>query len=92
MYNVIENARKHLGHTILFILFLILGITLFLAFAHDPRMRLILLAIVSVAYAVWSIVHHYMRKDLSWGIVIEYSIVSLIAILWVISLLGWGTL
>jgi hypothetical protein len=92
MHNVIENARKHIGHTILLTLFLLLGVTLFLAFGHDPQMRLILLAIVSVSYAVWSIIHHYMRKDLSWGIVIEYCIVSLIAILWVISLLGWGTL
>lgn len=92
MNNVIENTRKHFGHTVLFILFLLLGVTLFLAFAHDPLMRLILLALVSISYAVWSIIHHYMRKDLSWGIVLEYSAVALIAILWVISLLGWGSL
>ncbi len=92
MHNVIENLRKHLGYTVLLCMFLILGITLYLAFAHNEKMRLVLLALVSISYAIWSIVHHYMRKDLSWGIAMEYSIVALIAILWVISLLGWSTL
>ncbi len=92
MHNLIENLRKHLGHTVLLCLFLLLGVTLFLAFAHEAQVRLIILAAVSISYAVWSMVHHYMRKDLSWSLAVEYIAVALIAILWVLSLLGWSVL
>ncbi|MDQ3239596.1 MAG: hypothetical protein M3P33_03670 [bacterium] len=92
MDNILENFRKHLGHSVLLLLFLSFGVTLFLAFSHDSVMRIIMLVLVSLCYALWGVVHHYVRKDLSWGLAIEYITIAFLAGVGVLSILGWGTL
>ncbi len=92
MENAVNNFKEHFSHAIIVLLFLCFGITIFFAVAHDPFMRIIVLGLVSMSYAVWGIVHHFMRKDLTWAMVLEYVIIAFLALVGAISILGWGTL
>jgi hypothetical protein len=92
MENILDNFKQHIGHSLVLLLFLLFGVTLFLAFSHDSNMRIILLTLVSVSYAVWGIVHHYIKKDLNWALVIEYTTFAFLAAVGAITLLGWGNI
>jgi len=92
MDNILDNFRQHIGHTLILLLTLIFGVTLFFAFSHDPSLRLLLLTLVSVSYAIWGILHHYLRKDLNWALVIEYTTFAFLAAVGAFTLLGWGNL
>jgi hypothetical protein len=91
MDNFIHNFRRHIGHTLILVMVLIFGFTLFFAFSHEPEIRILLLFLVSASYALWGLVHHYVRRDLTWPLAIEYISVSFLAGVGVLSILGWGT-
>jgi hypothetical protein len=90
MENFLQNFRHHIGHTVLLILILFFGFTLFFAFSHDTEIRIMLLFLVSASYAIWGVVHHYVRRDLTWGIALEYISVAFLAGIGILSILGWG--
>jgi hypothetical protein len=92
MENTLDNLKNHFGHSVILLLFLIFGVTLFFAFSHDPYMRIILLILVSICYAIWGVAHHYVRKDLTWGLALEYISIAFLAGVGVFAILGWGTL
>lgn len=90
MMNLLENFRAHMGRTILFAMLLLCGLTLFFAFAHDTRLRLVILGVVTLAYIAWGILHHYVQKDLTVFKVIEYITIAIFAAVGIGTVLGWG--
>jgi len=57
-----------------FILFFILlsGLMAFLSSSYLSLRQDQVIVIITVSYFLWSLAHHYRKKDLSLGIIIEY--------------------
>ncbi len=73
------------------LLFLILGIGIWLFYFVRPNVTLQLLTGIatSVVYILWGIVHHTIVKDLHAKIVIEYMLIGAIAIVLLVTILGF---
>lgn len=90
MNNLIEDIRAHFGRTVIFTLILMCGLTLFFAFSHDNQMRVIMLSVVTIAYIVWGLVHHYIQKDLTLLKALEYVTIAVFAAVGIGAVLGWS--
>ncbi len=90
MDNLLENIRNHLPRTIIFCLLIAMGLTFFFAFSHDQTIRMVMLGIVTLSYITWGLVHHHIKKDLTWIIAFEYITVASFAAVGIYALLGWG--
>lgn len=73
------------------VLALILGGGVFVFYSVRPNtsMQLITGIATAVAYVIWGIVHHLNRHDLHQKIVIEYMLIGIIAIVLLVTLLGF---
>jgi len=90
MNNLIEDLRTHFGRTVIFILILLCGMTLFFAFSHDTYMRITMLSVVTIAYIAWGLVHHYIQKDLTLIKAFEYVTIAVFAAVGIGAVLGWS--
>lgn len=50
-------------------------------FSYDKTLQLALVVSLGVTYTVWGIIHHVLHKDFHPKIVVEYILMSLLAIL-----------
>jgi hypothetical protein len=57
------------------------GIWSFITLQGNQSAQLAVGIVVSIAYAIWGFMYHSMKKDLHRKVVIEYVLVSVIAIL-----------
>jgi FtsH-binding integral membrane protein len=72
-----EYKKYPLDYFVLFV-FLITGLLAFLFESYLPFQQDQIIAITLSSYFLWSLAHHYRKKDLSLSIIIEY--VALIAL------------
>jgi hypothetical protein len=74
-----------------FVLLILLGVGVGTFFYVQPNVALQLLVGIttSVAYVVWGLVHHAMQKDLHPKIVIEYMLIGAIAVVLLVTILGF---
>ncbi len=73
------------------VLLSILGLGAWVFFAVRPNVTLQLLTGVATAFAyvVWGIIHHALQKDLHQKIVVEYILIGAIAIVLLVTILGF---
>jgi len=74
-----EVKQKPFEYLALLIL-LVLAAVLYIVFAFDPHMQRRIIYGAVAAYLGWSVYHHYRRGDLEISIVIEYILISLLAL------------
>lgn len=81
MKNKKEHLHYHLSHYVL--LFILLGFELVLFFVNssNPFLQRIIIYSASILYFLWGIVHHRLEGDLMPKIVVEYLLISLLAVL-----------
>lgn len=78
---MITDLKKHPWHyASLFALFCIYAL-IFSIFQHINRIDDYMIIITGVTFFIWSLVHHYLIKDLSKEIIIEYFLFSLLAVI-----------
>ena len=56
------------------------GFILFFLTNGYPGQQFIIAVFVSALYVLWGIIHHYIKGDLHMRLVIEYSLIALLAI------------
>lgn len=73
------------------ILFLILGggIAAFYYARPNVTLQLLIGILTSIIYVIWGIVHHALERDLHHKIVIEYMLIGAIAIVLLVTILGF---
>lgn len=69
---------------------LVLGLLFFFLSSHDPGLQLKMIFITLVAYVLWGIGHHYLDKDLTTLIVLEYLLVAAVAFMAIFGLLRFA--
>ena len=57
------------------------GLALFWLYRGFPGYQLNVAVFVSFLYVLWGVVHHYLKGELHTRIVIEYSLVALLAVI-----------
>jgi EamA domain-containing membrane protein RarD len=58
----------------------------FVLFSHDTALKISLAIATGFSYFVWGLVHHYIHKDLSIDVVIEYLVICIFGVISIISL------
>jgi len=65
------------------------GALAFWLFSYDQQFQMGVTFSVAVAHVVWGAVHHYLMKDLSVEIFLEYLAVSILGLSVVLSIIFW---
>jgi uncharacterized membrane protein len=68
---------------------LAVGVLTFLSVRPNTSLQLFVGIVTAVAYVLWGLIHHAMRKDLHQKIVVEYLLIGTIAIVLLITMLGF---
>ena len=71
---MIEKYR--ITHFLPLVAILFAALVGFILFGYDRALKMALLFSVGISYFVWGIIHHYIHKDLSIEIALEYLIIS----------------
>ncbi|OGG02323.1 hypothetical protein A2W14_03875 [Candidatus Gottesmanbacteria bacterium RBG_16_37_8] len=67
-------------HYISLILLLTVGFLLFYLNQGFPRQQMAVSIAIAVLYVIWGLIHHYLKGDLHYRIVIEYSLIAILSI------------
>ncbi|MCL4359744.1 hypothetical protein M1555_00615 [Patescibacteria group bacterium] len=74
------KAPEKILHFAILVIILGGGLGLFWVLRGNPTAQFLVGAVTSVAYFLWGIIHHAARGDLHRKVVIEYMLVSALAI------------
>jgi len=78
---------KDLKHYLSLLAILSIGFGLFWIFNFNRQIQIMITIGLGIAYVIWGIVHHLIRKEIYWRIVWEYIIVASLACIFVIFIL-----
>ncbi len=81
--------RTPLAHYIILLLILGLGTGAFLYVRPNVSLQLVIGIVTSIAYILWGIVHHIIQKNLHQKVVVEYLLIGAIAIVLLVTMLGF---
>lgn len=81
MRKTIYDITHHVFHYVILITILFGGLSAFFSFRNYPVIQLLIGVITAISYAIWGIVHHFVDRDLSAKIIIEYLTISIFAII-----------
>jgi len=68
-------------HYISLILLLACGYIFFYLAAGNPSKQFNITFIIAVLYVIWGTIHHYLKGDLHTRIVLEYSLIAILAVI-----------
>lgn len=57
------------------------GLIAFFLFSYDQKFQLAAIIATAAAYITWGIVHHIMRKDINFEVVLEYIVVAVLGVI-----------
>ncbi len=78
---------KDLKHYLSLLAFLSIGFGLFWIFNFNRQIQVFITIGLGIAYVIWGLTYHLIKKDFHWRIIWEYVIVAAIACVIVIFLL-----
>ena len=76
-------------HLLVLLVILAAGVTAFLFVSPNITVQLYVGIITAVAYVLWGLIHHVVKKDLHQKIVVEYLLIGAIAIVLLVTMLGF---
>jgi hypothetical protein len=76
-----SDLREYLSHYLVLLAILGGGLFLFLFFSHSPQAQLQITFLIASTYLIWGLVHHYLKKDLNWLVVVEYTLVAAFSVM-----------
>lgn len=75
-----KKLTHHIRHYTPLIGILVAAFCGFWAFQFDRLFQMALLIAVGISYVAWGIIHHYIHKDLTLEIVLEYVAIAVLGI------------
>ena len=81
--------KQSVIHFLFLMVILAAGVFTFLYVRPNTTLQLFVGVVTAVAYVLWGFVHHAMRKDLHQKIVVEYLLIGTIAIVLLVTMLGF---
>ena len=86
-HDIFHQIKKTPHQFIILGIILLIGLVLFFIFSFNTEYQRYTIYFTSIGYFLWSLYHHYQRRDLHLSIVIEY-----LALIAFASLIATGTL
>lgn len=71
-----KHRLKHLPHYLSLLGIIAATIVGYVAFSYDKDFQLAVITASCVSYFVWGLVHHYLHRDLSLQVVLEYLVMA----------------
>lgn len=84
---MISEFKKHKTHYLVLFIILILGTCLIIHFRFNSPTKLLFLVLTALFYFLWGIWHHQTADHLRLEVMLEYFLVSLLAVLVINSLI-----
>jgi uncharacterized membrane protein len=81
--------KQTIIHFLVLIAILGAGVLTFIVARPNTTMQLLIGIITAVAYVLWGLIHHTIQKDLHQKIVVEYLLIGAIAIVLLVTILGF---
>lgn len=81
--------KQSLYHFLVLIAILAAGIFTFIGVRPNTTLQLFIGIMTAVAYVLWGLIHHAVKKDLHERIMIEYLLIGTIAIVLLVTMLGF---
>lgn len=82
-----KKTARNIQHFLPLIGILGAGLLAFFLFSYDQKFQLAAIIATAAGYIAWGIVHHVMKKDISFEVVLEYVIVAILGVIIVWSVL-----
>ena len=76
-----KEHKVHLFHYFVLFLILAIGFVFFIYLKPYPLSQFLVIVVVDFLYLCWGIIHHYLEERLSWGVVTEYLLISVVVLL-----------
>jgi EamA domain-containing membrane protein RarD len=80
--------KQSILHFIILIFILTAGVAMFIFEQGDKPMQMTIGIITAFSYTAWGIIHHMAQKDLHRKIVVEYTLIGVIAIVLLLTIFG----
>jgi uncharacterized membrane protein len=81
--------KQSVIHFLVLIAILAAGVFTFIYVRPNTTIQLLVGIITAVAYVLWGLIHHAIQKDLHQKIVVEYLLIGVIAIVLLVTMLGF---
>jgi len=81
--------KQSVIHFLVLIAILAVGVCTFIYVRPNTTIQLFVGIITAVAYVFWGFIHHAIKKDLHQKIVVEYLLIGAIAIVLLVTMLGF---
>lgn len=81
--------KQSVVHFLTLVIILVVGILTFIAVRPNTTLQLFVGIVTAVAYVLWGLIHHAMQKDLHRKVVVEYLLIGTIAIVLLVTMLGF---
>jgi hypothetical protein len=85
-----KNLAKLFPHYFPLLGIFIAGIVGFSIFLYDKTFQIIIASAIAVAYVVWGVIHHLIKKDLYLSVVVEYMVVATLGLVILFSIIFRG--
>lgn len=76
---MLEDIKRHVFHYLILFGVLILGLWGFWFFSYNLLLKQTIILVTIALYLAWGVVHHYLEGNLNFKIVVEYTLVTVLA-------------
>ena len=81
--------KRSVIHFLVLVAILASGIFTFIYVRPNTTLQLFVGIVTSIAYVIWGLIHHAVQKDLHRKIMVEYLLIGAIAIVLLVTMLGF---
>lgn len=81
--------KQSIIHFLILIAILVVGICTFISVRPNTTLQLLVGIVTASAYVLWGFIHHAIQKDLHRKIVVEYLLIGTIAVVLLVTMLGF---
>lgn len=81
--------KRSVVHFLVLLAILAAGVFTFIRVAPNTTVQLFVGIVTACSYVIWGLIHHAVKKDLHQRIVVEYLLIGAIAIVLLVTMLGF---
>ncbi len=81
--------KQSAAHFLVLIAILAAGVFTFISVRPNTTFQLFVGVVTAVLYVLWGLIHHALKKDLHQKVMVEYLLIGAIAIVLLVTMLGF---
>jgi lipopolysaccharide export LptBFGC system permease protein LptF len=81
--------KQSIIHFLVLVAILTAGVFTFIYVRPNTTIQLFVGIVTTVAYVLWGVIHHAIKKDMHQKVVVEYLLIGTIAIVLLVTMLGF---